>query len=95
MDTVNVNSESNNNGGRQMIEKRMSLPRTVTLPPSKTCTTGTRLEPLWISLIEDNTTAGVLREGTVCDNVSWVVAKGTKLVWTVMGGVAEVAAKEQ
>ena len=30
METVNVNGESNDNGGRQMIEKRMSLPHTVT-----------------------------------------------------------------
>ena len=75
VETVNVNSESNDNGGRQIIEKRMSLPHTVTLPPLKTCTTGTRLESLWISIVEDNTAAGVLREGTVCDNVSWVIAK--------------------
>ena len=31
METVNVNGESNDNGGRQMIEKRRSLPRIVTV----------------------------------------------------------------
>ena len=30
MEMVNVNSESNDNGGRQMIEKRRSLPCTIT-----------------------------------------------------------------
>ena len=93
METVNVNGESNDNGGRQMIEKRRSLPRIITLPPSKTCTTGARLESLWISLVEDDPAAGVLREGTICDNVPQVIAQGTKLVWTVAGGVAEVATK--
>ena len=93
MEMVNVNSESNDNGGRQMIEKRRSLPHTVTLPPSKTCTTSARSESLRIPLIEDDPTAGILREGTVCHNVSQVVAKGTPSVWTVMGDVAEVAAK--
>ena len=86
METVNVNGESNDNGGRQMIEKRRSLPRIITLPPLKTCTTGARLESLRISLIEDDPAAGVLREGTICDNVPQVIAQGTKLVWTVAGG---------
>ena len=27
METVNISGESSDNGGRQMIEKRMSLPR--------------------------------------------------------------------
>ena len=75
------------------MEKRMSLPCTITLPPLKACTTGARLEPLWISLIEDNPTAGVLREGAVCDNMSQVVTKGAVSVWTVMGGVAEGVTK--
>ena len=76
-----------------MIEKRRLLPCIVTLPPSKTCTTGARSESLRIPLVEDDPTAGVLREGTVCNNVSPVVAKGAKLVWTVAGGVAKAVAK--
>ena len=90
---VNVNGESNGSRGRETIEKMISLPHTVTLPPSKTCTTSTRLQSLWISIVEDDTTAGVLREGTVRNNMSQVVAKSTKLVWTVVGGVAEAATK--
>ena len=31
IEMVNVNSESDDNGGRQMIEKRMSLPCIITL----------------------------------------------------------------
>ena len=31
METVNVNGESNDNGGRQMIEKRRLLPCIVTI----------------------------------------------------------------
>ena len=31
IEIVNVSSESDNNGGRQMMEKRMSLPRTITV----------------------------------------------------------------
>ena len=93
MQTVNANAESNDNGGRQMTEKRRSLPCIVTLPPLKTCTTGARSESLRISLVEDDPAAGVLREGAICDNVSRVIAKGTKSVWTVVGGVAEAAAR--
>ena len=80
MQTVNANAESNDNGGRQMTEKRRSLPCIVTLPPLKTCTTGARSESLQISLVEG-------------DNVSRVIAKGTKSVWTVAGGVAKAVAK--
>ena len=90
---VNINGKSDNNGGRQIIEKRMSLPHTVTLPPLKTCTTGTKLEFLRVSVVEDNTATGVLRKGAVCNNMSWVIAEGTEMVWAIVGGVAKVAAK--
>ena len=76
-----------------MIEKIRSDPCTVTIPPLKTCTTSARSESLWVSLIEDDTAAGVLREWTVCNNMSWVVAKGTKLVQTDMRDVAKAVAK--
>ena len=75
------------------MEKIMSDPCTVTIPPLKTCTTGARLEPLQIPLIEDDPAAGVLREGAVCDNMSQIIAQGTTSVWTVVGNVAEVVAK--
>ena len=93
METMNVNGESNDNGGREMMEKIMSIPRTVTIPPSKTCTTGTRSQSFWIPVVEDNPTTGVLREGTVCDDVSWVIAKGTESVRAEARSVAEVVAK--
>ena len=76
-----------------MIEKRMPLLCTITLPPSKTCTTGTKLESLWVSIIEDNITTGVLGKGAVCNDMSWVITKGTETVWTMAGGVAKVVAK--
>ena len=76
-----------------MIEKRRPSPCIVTLPPSKICTTGTRLDPLWVSVIEYNTTAGVLRKGAVGNDMPWVVAKGTASVWTVVGKVTEEVAK--
>ena len=76
-----------------MIENRISLPPTITLPPLKTCTTGTKIESLWVSIIEDNTATGVLGKGAVHDNMSWVVTKGTETVWTIVGGVAKVVAK--
>ena len=88
-----MNGESEVNGDKCIMEKIRSNPCTVTIPPSKTCTTGTRLQPFWVSVIKDDTTAGVLREGTVCNNVSWVVTEGTELVWTEAGGVAEAVAK--
>ena len=70
---VNVNGEPDNSGGRQTIEKRMTLPRTVTLPPLKTCTTSTKPESLWVSVVEDNTATGVLGKGAVCNDMSWVL----------------------
>ena len=81
------------NGERQMIEKRRPSPHIVTLPPSKTCTTGTRLDSLRVSIVEDNTAAGVLREGTIHNDVSWVITKGAELVWIIVGEVAKVVTK--
>ena len=71
----------------------MLAPRIVTLPPSKTCTTGTRSDSVQVSVVENDSTAGVLREGTVSNDMSWVVAKDTESVWTIAGEVAEVVAK--
>ena len=90
---VNISGQSEINRDKWIMEKIRSDPHTVTIPPSKTCTTSTRLQSLRISVVKDDTAAGVLREGTVCDNVSWVIAKGAKSVWTDAGNVAEVAAK--
>ena len=91
--TVNVNGELGINGDKWMMEKIRSGPHTVTIPPSKTCTTGARSDSLWVSIIEDDTVTGVLGEGTIRDNMSWVIAEGTKAVWTVAGSVAKVTTK--
>ena len=73
----------------------MSLVQTITIPPSKTCTTSTLSKPLWVSIVENNPAAGVLRNGTVSNDVSRVIAKSTLSVWAVVREVAEVSAKEQ
>ena len=66
---------------------------TITIPSSKTCTTGTRSQSLWISVIEDDPTTGVLQEGAVGDDVSWVIAKGAETIWAEAQGVTEAVAK--
>ena len=68
-------------------------PCTITIPPSKTCTIGARSESLQVSIIEDDTTTGVLGKRAICDNMSWVVAEGAEMVWAIAGGVAKVVAK--
>ena len=93
VETVNINGELGINGDKWMMEKIRSGPHTVTIPPSKTCTTGARSDSLWVSIIEDDTATGVLGEGTICDNMSWVIAEGTKAVWTVARSVAKVTTK--
>ena len=93
VETVNVNGEPKNNGDKWIMEKIRSGPRTVTIPPLKTCTSGTKLQSLQVSIIEDDTTTGVLGEGTICDDMAGIVAEGTEAVWTVAGSVAELAAK--
>ena len=75
------------------MEKMRSNPCTITIPTSKTCTTGTRSQSLWVSVIKDDTAAGVLREGTVSDNMSRVIAESRLSVWTIVGGVTEASAK--
>ena len=93
MEMVNVRGELEDNRGRQMIEKRRPSPCIITLPPLKIYTTSTRLDSLWVSIVEDDTTAGVLREGTICDDMSWVITEGAESIWTVVGGMSKMAAK--
>ena len=90
---VDVNGEPGINRDKWIMEKIMSNPHTITIPPLKTCTTGTRLQSLWVSVVEDDPTTGVLQEGTVSDNMSWVIAKGTEAVRTEAWGMTEVVAK--
>ena len=90
---VNVKGESDVNREKWMTEKTRLGSRTITIPPSKSCTSGTTSQPLWISIVKDNSLAGVLQEGAITDNVSWVVTKGTSPVWTDTGEVTEAPAK--
>ena len=90
---VNVNGESDTNGDKWMIEKIRSGPHTVTIPPSQNCTTGARSNALRVSIIEDDTTTGVVGQGTIRNDMAWVVAEGTEAIWTVERGVSEVATK--
>ena len=76
-----------------MIEKRRSGFRTVTIPPSKTCTSGTKSQSLRVSLIEDNPLAGVLQERTVADNMSRIITGGAPLVWADVREMTEALAK--
>ena len=57
---VKVIGESVARGAKWTIEKRRSRLRTVTIPPSKTHTSGTRSQSLRVPLIEDNPLTGVL-----------------------------------
>ena len=76
-----------------MIEKRRSGLHTVTIPPSKTRTSGMRSQSLRVSLVEDNPLTGVLQERTITDDMSWVIAEGASSVWTDTREMAEASAK--
>ena len=92
MRTVNVKGEPIVNGGKCTTEKISPRPRTVTIPPSKTCTTGTTSKPLWVSLVEDDTLDRVLRKRTVDEKVIGGVTEGTSAVGTVMGQMGKAVA---
>ena len=91
MRTVNVKGESVVKGGKCTTEKMSPRPRTVTIPPSKTCTTGTTSKPLRVSVIEDDTCAWVLCKRTVDEKVIGGVTEGTATIWTVAGQVGETS----
>ena len=90
MRMVNMKGESVVKGGKCTTEKMSLRPRTVTIPPSKTCTTGTTSKPLWVSLIEDDTRAWVLHKRTVGEKVIRGVAEGASTIWTIAGQVGEM-----
>ena len=91
--TVKVKGESKDKGGKCTIERKRPRPRTVTIPPSKTCTTGTTSEPLRVPLIEDDSWAWVLRERTVDKKVIGSVTEGASSIGTVTGQVGETSTK--
>ena len=76
-----------------MREKMRLGPCTVIIPPSKICTSRTKSQPLWISLVKDNPLAGVLQERAVADDVSQIITEGASSVQTDVGEVTEVLAK--
>ena len=90
--TVNVKGESIVSSGKCKMEKIRPRPRTVTIPPSKTCTTRTISKSLWVPIIEDDARAWVLRKRTVDEKVIGGVTKGAPAVRTVAGQVGKTAA---
>ena len=90
--TVNVKGESTVNSGKCTMEKMSPRPRTVTIPPSKTWTTGTTSKPLRVSLIEDDSRTRVLRKRTVDEKVVRSVTEGVTSIGTVAGQVSEASA---
>ena len=90
--TVNVKGEPVDKGGKCTTERKSPRPRTVTIPPSKTCTTGTVSEPLRIPVIEDDTQTWVLRERTVDKKVIRGITKGAVSIGTIAGQVGETSA---
>ena len=86
-----MKGESVVKGGKCTTEKMSPRPRTVTIPPSKTCTTGTTSKPLWVSLVEDDTWAWVLCKRTVDEKVIGGVTEGAATIWTVAGQVGETS----
>ena len=89
--TVNVKGESVVKGGRYTTEKMSPRPHTVTIPPSKTCTTGTTSKPLWVSLVENDARAWVLCKRTVDKKVIGGVTEGAVTIRAVVGQVGEMS----
>ena len=77
---VNVKGEPIDKGGKCTMERKRPRPHTITIPPSKTCTTGTTSEPLRIPVIEDDTWTWVLCERTVDEKVIRGVTEGAVLI---------------
>ena len=91
MRTVNVKGESIVKGGKCTTEKIRPRPHTVTIPPSKTCTTGTTSKPLWVSVIEDGAQARVFHKRTVDKKVIGGVTEGASAIGTVAGQMGKAA----
>ena len=89
--TVKVKGESVVKGGKCTTERMSPLPRTVTIPPSKICTTRTTSKSLRISIIEDDTRARVLCKRTVDEKVIGGVTEGATSIGTVAGQVGETS----
>ena len=89
---VKVKGESTVKGSKCTTEKIRPRPHTITIPPAKTCTTGTTSKPLQVSVIEDDTWARVLRKRTVDKKVIGGVTEGASAIGAVMGQMGKTAA---
>ena len=89
--TVNVKGEPIDKGSKCTTERKSPRPHTITIPPSKTCTTGTAPESLRISIIEDDTRTRVLRERTVNEKVIGGATEGAVSIGIVAGQVGETS----
>ena len=90
--TVKVKGEPVDKGGKCTTERKSPRPHTVTIPPSKACTTGTASEPLRIPVVEDDTRTWVLRERTVDEKVIGSITEGAASIRAVAGQVGETLA---
>ena len=89
--TVNVKGEPTDKGGKCTMERKSPQPRTVTIPPSKTCTTRTASESLRIPVVEDDTRTWVLHERTVDEKVIGGITEGAASIGTVAGQMGETS----
>ena len=91
MRTVNVKGEPTVNGGKCTMERTSPRPLTITIPPLKTCTTGTTSKPLGIPVVEDDARAGVLHKRTVDKKVIGSVTEDASSIRAVAGQVGEMS----
>ena len=63
----------------------------VTIPPSKTCTTGTTLKSVGVSIVEDDPRAWVLHKRTVDEKVIGSVTEGATSIGAIPGQMGETA----
>ena len=92
MRMVNVKGESIVKGGKCTTEKIRPQPCTITIPLSKTCTTGTTSKPLRVSVIEDDAQARVFHKRTVNEKVIRGITEGASVIGTVTGQMGKAAA---
>ena len=90
---MNVKGEPVDKGGKCTTERKSPRPRTVTILPSKTCTTGTILKSIGIAVVEDDSWAWVLRKRTVDEKVIGSVTEGTMSIGAVVGQVGKTSAE--
>ena len=91
--TVDIKGESTVNGSKCIMERISPWPRTVTIPPSKICTTGTTSKSFGIPVIENDARAWVLHKRTVDEKVIRSVTEGATAIGTVTGQMGETSAE--